>query len=143
MRCYAAARGSLAGTATVGVQLEGAANHPFYVVECGVFNTTTTAFVANLSKYSVGGTAGAAITEVCEDETFTPLTVATQANTTAATLLGGPYVQASIGAAIGAGVIWTFGSKGLRVTGATDEGMTIPCLTGTGQVYDFYWVWEE
>ncbi len=144
MRCYASARTvTTVPGATAGPQLEGAANHPFWVVEVGVFNTTTVAFQVGLSRYTVGGTAGAAITEQAEDESFTPLTVATGVNSTAATLAGGPYVFASIGAAIGAGVIWTFGKNGLRVTGATDEGMTIYVPTGTGQHFDYYWVWEE
>src|SRR5262245_37613063 len=145
MRCYAASRTvTTVPSATAGPQLEGSSGHPFWVVEVGVFNTTTTAFAVGLSRYTTGGTAGASITEQAEDETFTAIqTVATNVNSTAATLAGGPYTQASIGAAIGAGVIWTFGKSGLRVSGASDEGMTIYVPTGTGQHFDYYWVWEE
>jgi len=144
MRCYAAARTvTTTPGATAGPQLEGSTNHPFWVVEVGIFNTTATAFQVGLSRYSVGGTAGAVITEQAEDPEFTPLTVATGVNSTAATLAGGPYTFASIGAAIGAGVIWTFGKNGLKVAGATDGGMTIYVPSGTGQHFDFYWVWEE
>lgn len=144
MRCYAAARTvTTVPGATAGPQLEGAAANPFWVVEVGVFNTTTTAFAAALQRYSAGGTAGAAITEQSEDPEYTPRTVATGVNSTAATLAGGPYAQASIGAAIGAGIIWTFGGRGLKVAGATDGGMTIFVPTGTGQHFDFYWVWDE
>jgi len=144
MRGYAAGRTvTTTPGATAGPQLEASTGHPFYLVECGVFNTTTTAFVVSLNRYTVGGTAGAAITEVMEDDTATPiLTVATGVNSTASTV-GGPFTQASIGAAIGAGVIWTFGSKGLRCPGTTDAGFTLIVPTGTGQHFDFYWVWEE
>jgi len=145
MRCYAASRTiTTVPGATAGPQIEGAANHPFWVVEVGVFNTTTTAFAVAMNRYTVSGTVGASILETAEDDTFTPLTVATGVNSTAATLATtGPVVQASIGAAIGAGVIWTFGKSGVRVAGAADAGMMLYVPTGTGQHFDFYWVWEE
>lgn len=144
MRCYAAGRtATTVPGATAGPQLEGSANHPFWVVEVGIFNTTTTAFNIAMSRFSASGTPGAAITEQAEDESFTPLTVASGVNSTAATLAGGPYVSASIGAAIGAGIIWTFGKTGLRVAGATDAGMMLYVPNGTGQHFDFYWVWDE
>jgi hypothetical protein len=143
MRCYAAARTvTTVPGATAGPQLEASTAHPFYLLECGVFNTTTTAFNVSLNRYTVGGTAGAAITEVAEDDTFTPLTTATGVNSTASTV-GGPFTMAEIGAAIGAGVIWTFGGKGLRIPGTTDNGATLIVPNGTGQHFDFYWVWEE
>ena len=144
MRCYAAATTvTTVPTALRGPQLEGASGHPFYVLEVGAFNTTTTAFKIGLSRYSASGTVGAAITEQAEDPAFTPLTVATGVNSTDATLAGGPYTFASIGAAIGAGIIWTFGSKGLQVAGTADMGMMLYIPAGTGQHFDFYWVWEE
>ena len=143
MRCYAAARTvTTVPGATAGPQLEASTAHPFYLYEVGVFNTTTTAFAVSLNRYTVGGTAGAAITEQAEDDTFVPLTVATGVNSTASTVTG-PFTAASIGAAIGAGVIWTFGGSGLRCPGTTDNGFTIIVPTGTGQHFDFYWVWGE
>ena len=145
MRVYAAGRTvTTTPGATAGPQLEGSAGHPFWVVEVGVFNTTTTAFNVGLSRFSVSGTPGAALTEQPEDPEFTPvLTVASGVNSTAATLSGGPYTFASIGAAIGAGVIWTFGKNGLKVAGAADGGMMLYVPNGTGQHFDFYRVWEE
>ena len=144
MRCHAAGRTvTTTPGATAGPQLEASAAHPFWLVECGVFNTTTTAFAVSLNRYTVGGTVGAAITEVsADDPAFVPLTVATGVNSTASTV-GGPYAQASIGAAIGAGVIWTFGKSGIYIPGTADMGATLIVPTGTGQHFDFYWVWDE
>ena len=143
MRCYAAARTvTTVPGATAGPQLEASTAHPFYLLECGVFNTTTTAFNVSLNRYTVGGTAGAAITEVAEDDTFTPLTTATGVNSTASTV-GGPFTMAEIGAAIGAGVIWTFGDTGLRMPVAVTNGIGIIIENGTGQACQAYIVWDE
>ena len=144
MRAYAAGRtATTTPGATAGPQLTVANTRAFYVVEVGVFNTTTTAFAVALQRFTAGGTAGAAITEVAEDDTVTPNVVASGVNSTAATLAGGPYAQASIGAAVGAGVIWTFGGKGVRVPGTASNGIMLLVPTGTGQHFDFYFVWEE
>ncbi len=145
MRVHAAGRtATTTPGATAGPQLEGAANRPFWVVEFGVFNTTDTEFAIALSRYSASGTVGAAITEVsADDHAYTAATVATGVNSTAATLAGGPYVQATIGAAKGAGTIFTFGKNGLYIAGASDQGIMAYVPTGTGQHFDFYWVWDE
>lgn len=144
MRCYAASRTLTTVLNNVrGPELEASTAHPFYLLEAGFFNTTTTAVNIALNRYTVSGTVGAAITAKCEDDTFVPLTVATGVNSTDATVTAGSFVSASLGAAIGAGVIWTFGGKGLRGPGTTDNGMICIIPNGTGQHLDFYWVWEE
>ena len=146
MRCYAGSlEATTTPTATAGAQLESSGTaHPFWVLECGAFNSTATATTAGLIRFTASGTLGATLVEVAEDELFVPLTVASGVNSTAATVTtGAQYTVAALGAAIGAGVIWTFGGKGLHVTGATDAGMMLNCPNGTGQMRDFYWVWEE
>ena len=51
--------------------------------------------------------------------------------------------QASLGAAIGSGVIWTFGENGLYRPEGTGNGVVITCPTGTAQFLDFYFVFDE
>ena len=51
--------------------------------------------------------------------------------------------QASLGAAIGSGVIWTFGDAGLVIVLGTANGIGIHCPTGTGQICDYYIDWDE
>ena len=60
-----------------------------------------------------------------------------------------PYVDANarldagIGAAIGAAVIFTFGDSGLRIPIGTGNGIGVIVETGTGQVCQSYIVWDE
>ena len=51
--------------------------------------------------------------------------------------------RASLGAAVGAGVIWTFGDVGISITKGIANGVGIIVATGTGQVLDWYAVWDE
>lgn len=115
-----------------------------YIVEIGVFNTTTTGLVVNLARTdtSTGTATGAAET-------------AHRANRPAATATvkydfsALPTVQedlgyrAAIGAAIGAGIVWTFGDGGLEVHLGANEGICVMVPVGTGQHLDCYIVWDE
>lgn len=113
------------------------------IVEVGVFNTTTTACAVALCRATATGTQGAGLTEVCETDDSVVIT-ATAFNThTADATVGGAVRQASLGAAIGAGVIWTFPDTGFVLDNATTSGLVITCPTGTGQHLDFYIVWYE
>lgn len=96
-----------------------------------------------LARASTTGTQGAGLTEVAESDD-TKTIVATGFNThTADATLGSMLRQASLGGAVGAGVIWTFGDNGLIIPAATTAGIVICCPTGTGQHLDFYIVWDE
>jgi len=142
MRAYGAGRGSAASTSVRGPALFAIASRPVNLVECGVFNTTATAFAVALSKATAAGTTTGTVTEVSDDPEVTPVGVVTTGHSADATVTG-PYTQASIGAAIGAGVIWTFGKNGLRVPAGTANGFILTLPTGTGQIFDFYFVWDE
>jgi len=53
-----------------------------------------------------------------------------------------------LGAAVGSGVIWTFGDDGLAITAAdavesTANGIGPVVATGTGQICQCYMVWDE
>jgi hypothetical protein len=111
--------------------------------EIGVFNTTATACAVAINRASATGTQGAALTEVCLDDDVHTI-VATGFNThTADATVGSAVRQASLGAAVGSGVIFTFGNGGLVLDNATTAGIVITCPTGTGQHLDFYIEWDE
>jgi hypothetical protein len=113
------------------------------ITEIGVFNTTATACAVAINRASATGTQGAALTEVClDDDTHTIITTGFNTHTADATV-GSAVRQASLGAAIGAGVIFTFGGGGLVLDNATTAGIVITCPTGTGQHLDFYIEWDE
>ena len=70
--------------------------------------------------------------------------VATGFNThTANATVGSPIRQASLGAAIGAGIIWTWGPGEFVLDNATTAGVVIILPTGTGQHIDFAIEWDE
>lgn len=115
------------------------------IVEVGIFNTTSTAFVAALQRLSTTGTQGTAISvipvfDVEQSATATPK----NGHTVGPTITSGVIKQASLGAAVGAGVIWTWpDSSPLEIAAATTNGVGITCPTGTGQIVDFYIDWLE
>lgn len=142
-RCSAAGRTvTNLPTAARGPGVFAAAAHAIRIREVGVFNTTTTAFAAAVLACTATGTQVGALTEVCEDDPgYTPAGTAFTSQSADST--GTPIRQASIGAAIGAGVIWTFGDNGLFRPAGTGNGIIVSLPTGTGQHFDFYIVWDE
>lgn len=140
-RCAAAGRASAIPTTLRGPNLYGTAAVRPKVREVGIFNTTATAVAVALVRATAVGTRGAAITPVCLTDP-THVAVATIANThTADATVGVPIRQASLGAAIGSGVIFTFAE--FEIDSATTSGLIIICPTGTAQILDFYFEWEE
>jgi hypothetical protein len=116
----------------------------FRLREVGVFNTTTTAVAVALVRFTATGTQGAALTEVAWDATVegTPQITGFAGHTADGTV-GSAIRQAVLGAAAGAGVIWTFGSGGLVIPVGVANGIGVICPTGTGQILDYYFDWEE
>jgi len=144
MRAYGGGRASSAGSSTLpGGSLYAIAARPLYVVEVGVFNTTTVATNVALRRLTTAGTQGAALDELSEDPEITPVGTLFNTHSAGPTITAGQYAIGDLGAAIGAGVIWTFGGKGLRIPAGTGNGMGLTVPNGTGQIWDFYFVWEE
>jgi hypothetical protein len=139
-------RSTGAGSTTLPIgALVAAAANDVYLIECGAFNTTTTACAIALRRHTTAGTPGSGLTEIPWDPDTTAAT-ATAYDTytsTGPTLTGGFYATASLGAAIGAGVIWTFGNKGIRIPKGTGNGLALIVATGTGQILDWYMIWDE
>ena len=112
-----------------------------WLVEVGITNTAVTAFEVSLSRLTTAGTQGASAGTVTYEEGATSLTAkwaGVQAHTVAPTL--GPEVRrTSIGAAIGNGIIWTFGGRGLLIPSGTANGLGLIALNGAIQLADVYW----
>lgn len=145
MRVAAGGRTDVVPTTVRGPSLNGIANKGGRLREVGVFNTTTTAVAVALVRATAAGTIGTAMTEIILDaavNTSTPQLVVANTHTANATVTA-PVRQATLGAAAGAGVIWTFGDEGFVITPGTANGVVIICPTGTAQHLDFYFEWEE
>ncbi len=117
--------------------------------EVGVFNTTATALEIFLTRLTATGTQGAGLTEARFNPKKAPaLCTAFTTHTVDATLGDDLGYRAVLGAAIGSGVIWTFGDDGIMI-GEPDalevvgNGIGIILETGTGQICQCYMVWDE
>ncbi len=115
--------------------------------EVGIFNTTTTAFDVVLKRITLGpGTLGSAITPACITNPGDVAGVrAYQTSTGGTPTLTDLGYRASIGAAIGAGVIWTLGDVGgiLPPTAGTLNGIGVFAENGNSQAAQIYFLWDE
>lgn len=139
------ARAAGAGSATLPIgSLYAAAAVNFRMREIGIFNTTATAVVVGLCRVSTTGTQGSALTEQgLDSSSVTSSCQGFNTHTVAPTLVDMGY-RAQLGAAIGSGIVWTFANDtGINVNVGTANGLGIYIPTGTGQVCDFYFVWDE
>jgi hypothetical protein len=141
-----AGRSTGAGSTTLPVfSLYSPAGSGGAIREIGVFNTTATAVVLRVARITTTGTQGSGLTEVEYDEDSPPplMTAFDTHTSTGPTLGAGSFRQAALGAAVGSGVIWTFGGRGLVIPPATTNGIGVIVAAGTGQILDFYIDWEE
>lgn len=117
------------------------------LVEVGVFNTTATACAVALRRVTAAGTSGATQTALYEsDSSQAALATPKDTWTVAPTFSTGNLRVASLGAAIGSGIIWTFGgggATGLVIPNTTGDGVVISVLAGTGQICDVSLTWDE
>jgi hypothetical protein len=144
-RYSAGARSAGAGSTTLPVgSLYASASVAPKIREIGIFNTTATAVAVKLVRLSSAGTQGAALTKAKHDPDAAAAAADARDTHTANPTLGDDLgYRTVLGAAVGAGLIWTFGDSGLRIPTGTGNGIGIIVATGTGQVVDFYIVWDE
>lgn len=139
-------RMTAAPTSTLpGISLYAPAGTRLIVREIGIFNTTTTACQVAVRMMTTAGTQGAALDEL-EWDSNGPSPTGTGVNShtsTGPTITAGNYRLGTLGAAAGAGIIWTFGGGGLIVPIGTGNGVGILTPTGTGQICDVYFDWDE
>jgi hypothetical protein len=131
------------GNGQPAISLYNIASRQFKLRELGAFNTTNTACDVLLTRATSAGTQGTALTEAKYDsESADPFSTGFNGHTADAALVDHGY-RASLGAAIGAGVIWTFGDTGLKVAAGTANGVGVNPENGTGQILQAYLVWDE
>src|SRR5262245_14696246 len=110
--------------------------------EVGITNTSSTACANHLALLTAAGTQTGLTEARLRDASVA-------ASATAVTWTADPTVGASLGyraqlgAAVGAGVIWTFGSDGISAALGTSNGIGIALESGTGQALQAYMVWDE
>ncbi len=143
-RCSFGMRATVVGTAArAQMSIFSSASGNFRLIEVGVFNTTTTAFVAAVARFTAATNVGAGQTEGEYDTDAVPPLATVFAGHTGDGTVGQILTQASIGAAVGAGMVWTFGDGGIIVPSGTSNGIGVIVPTGTGQLTDLYFVWDE
>lgn len=143
MRHSIAGRATVVGTAARGqFSLYATASVGAKVREIGITNTTATAFAAAVARFTTAGTQGAALTEADYDAANAAICTGFAGHTGDASV-GQIIRQASIGAAIGAGMVWTFGDSGLLIPVGTGNGIGVIVPTGTGQIVDYWMDWDE
>ncbi len=114
------------------------------VVEVGCFNTTSTPVSIAIRRLSTTGTQGSTVTAVNQDdETQTAIAVPKDTHTVGPTIAAGALRIATLGGAVGAGVIWTFQEPGLIIAAATTNAICLVPFTGTGQICDVSITWVE
>lgn len=113
--------------------------------EIGVFNTSTTAVAIKLVRLTTLGTAGSALTRAALNavDPSTAVTTAFNTHTVAPTLGADLGYRAVIGAAAGAGIIWTFDDWDLTIASVANAGIGVIVENGTGQACQAYFKWTE
>jgi len=139
-----ASRSTVIGTADRSMlSLYGVTTVRARVREVGVFNTTATPLMVSLVRMTTATNAGTGLAETAEDDTAQSALATILAGHTGAGGVGGTLRVASLAGAVGSGVIWTFGGNGLVIPNATADGIGLITPTGTGQLCDCYYVWDE
>lgn len=144
MRCTAAFRMTTAPTTTLpGASLYAIANRPLRLFEIGIFNTTVTACSLTVCRLTTAGTHSTTVTASAFEPGKTVDGVASQAHTSTPPSLGANIRVVPIGAAIGAGAIFTWDAEGIDIDAGTANGIGIISTTGTAQICDVYFDWDE
>lgn len=144
MAVYTAGVKTGAGSTTLPlISLYAAAAVGAKILEVGVFNTTATGVDVKLVRLTSTGTQGAGLVEAKTDPDSAGASCTAFTTHTLAPTLGDDLgYRASLGAAIGSGVIWTF-SPPLRIPVGTGNGIGVIIEVGTGQALQAYMKWEE
>lgn len=143
-RNFCSFRTAGAGSTTLPIaSIYGIASRAGWLREVGVFNTTATAVSVGLALLTTTGTQGAAKTEGSYEAEGAPVQLTVFDTHSVAPTIGTEIRRAVLGAAIGSGVIWTFGSSGVKIPSGTGNGIGIIITTGTGQICDVYFDWDE
>ena len=111
--------------------------------EIGATNTTATEVVLKLIRMTTTGTRGSALTNAKHDPASAAAGCSAYGTHTVTATNTDMGYRTVLGAAIGSGVIWTFGDSGLVIPVGTGNGIGIMVGSGTGQACSCYIVWDE
>ncbi len=145
MTRYSAATLTGAGSTTLPiVSLYGGTTVRPHIREIHLFNTTAVAVQLKVVRLTTTGTQGTALTEMGH----TPEDVASRAqafatHSVAPTITTGDLWRGQLGAAVGSGIILTFGDEGIIIPATANAGVGVVVSTGTGQVCEATIVWDE
>lgn len=143
MRYSGALRTSAGSTTLPIISLYSPAGSGGAIREIGVWNTTATAVSLSIRRLTTAGTAPAETEIEYDVDGPPPLMTLVGTHSVGPTISAGGLRAFMLGAAIGSGVILTFGDRGLVIPPGTTEGIGVVVATGTGQVCDAYIDWEE
>lgn len=113
------------------------------VVEVGIEATSVSPTQVALARVTTAGTTGTALDELVWGGNPSAVAVASQAPSTNHTLAAGYYRIANLPVAIGAGIIWTFGPRGLQFAGGTGDGIALILPGGSDVAINWYFDWLE
>jgi hypothetical protein len=112
--------------------------------EVGVESTTAVSSAVALRIATTVGAAGTALDEIpWQIDRVAPTASATQIPSGDHTLIAGSIRIANLPAAIGGGIIWTFGPQELSLAGGSADAFTITLPSGSDAIVNFYFDWEE
>lgn len=144
MGTYSASVLSTAGSTTLPLAaLVGSTSARLCIREIGIFNTTSTAVDVALCRVSTAGTPGSSATAMVETEgapAATGVLKGTYSSTAPTTSIVGR--RATLGAAAGSSIIWTF-PDGLVIPATANAAVGVIVGSGTGQACIVYVVWSE
>jgi hypothetical protein len=138
-------RTTIAGTSALpNVSLYATAAVRARIVEIGLWNTTATAVTVAINRLTTTGTVGAGLTEDCDSMPEQAAVATGFAGHTVGPTVSTEKKRATLGAAIGSGVIWTWDpADPLVIAAATTNGIGVLVPTGTGQILDYSISWLE
>jgi hypothetical protein len=138
-------RTTIAGTNLLpNVSLYATAGVRARIIEVGLWNTTATAVAVALNRLTTTGTQGAGLTEDCDSMPEQTALATGFAGHTVGPTITAEKKRATLGAAVGSGVIWTWtDADPLVIAAATTNGIGVLVPTGTGQILDYSISWLE
>jgi hypothetical protein len=116
------------------------------IVEIGVFNSTGTAVNLKLARLTTTGTQGSTITAAYEDDNSQAAVATAKDTHTVGPTISNAIRFFNLGAAAGSGAIFTFGggkTSGLVIPNTTGDGIGLVVSSGTGQICDVFFTWDE
>lgn len=113
------------------------------VREVGVTNTTGTAVAVALARFTTATNVGTGLTEAKVSDTAQAAVATVFAGHTGDGGAGEEIRRTVLGAAAGSTIIWTFAEPGLVIPNTTADGIGLICPTGTGQICDIWYGWDE